>query len=208
MRSLFHSSANRVAAISMKLLFGCVAGVHVVRRENANRAGGFLLATNHISHFDPFIISSVVRRKIDWMAMAEFFPIPLLGHFLRAVDAFPADRHRADRTTIRTAIERLKHGRIVGVFPEGGIRDGARSLLEGAPMRPGASTLAHIASAPIVPSVIVGSDRLYSKKNWLSLRRPPIWVAFGDPIPHFPNLEKSAARARIERELAAAFKIL
>src|SRR5439155_209030 len=88
------------------------------------------------------------------------------------------------------------------------IRDGARSLLEGAPRQPGASTLAHIAGAPIVPSVIVGSDRLYSKKSWLSLRRPPIWVAFGDPIPHFPNLEKSAARARTERELAAAFKIL
>src|SRR5256884_7401574 len=208
MRSLFHSAANYVAAISMKLLFGCVARVHVVRGENANHNGGFLLAANHISHFDPFIISSVVPRKIDWMAMAECCPYPVLGFLVCAVDAFPADRHRADRTTIRTAIERLKHGRIVGVFPEGGIRDGAHSLLEGAPMRPGASTLAHIAGAPIVPSVIVGSDRLYSKKSWLSLRRPPIWVAFGDPIPHFPNLEKSAARARIERELAAAFKIL
>ena len=205
---MFHSLANHAARLLMKLLFACVARVRVVRRENANHDGGFLLAANHISHFDPFIISSVVRRKIDWMAMAEFFPYPVLGFLLRAVDAFPADRHHADRTTIRTAIERLKHGRIVGVFPEGGIRDGARSLLEGAPMRPGASTLAHIAGAPIVPSVIVGSDRLYSKKSWLSLRRPPIWVAFGDPIPHFPNLEKPAARARIERELAAAFKIL
>jgi 1-acyl-sn-glycerol-3-phosphate acyltransferase len=192
----------------MKLLFACVARVRVVRRENANHDGGFLLAANHISHFDPFIISSVVRRKIDWMAMAEFFPYPLLGFLLRAVDAFPADRHRANRATIRTAIERLKHGRIVGVFPEGGIRDGARSLLEGAPLRPGASTLAHIASAPIVPCVIVGSDRLYSTKSWLPLRRTPIWVAFGDPIPHFSNLEKSAARERIERELAAAFKNL
>jgi 1-acyl-sn-glycerol-3-phosphate acyltransferase len=208
MRSMFHSLANHAARLLMKLLFACVARVRVVRRENANHDGGFLLAANHISHFDPFIISSVVRRKIDWMAMAEFFPYPVLGFLLRAVDAFPADRHRADRTTIRTAIERLKHGRIVGVFPEGGIRDGARSLLEGAPMRPGASTLAHIAGAPIVPSVIVGSDRLYSKKSWLPLRRTPIWVAFGDPIPHFPNLEKSAARARTERELAAAFKIL
>ena len=192
----------------MKLLFGCVARVRVVRRENANRDGGFLLAANHISHFDPFIISSVVRRKIDWMAMAEFFPNPLLGSFLRAVDAFPADRHRADRKTIRTAIERLKDGRIVGVFPEGGIRDGARSLLEGAPLRPGASTLAHMAGVPILPCVIVGSDRFYSKKSWLPLRRTPVWVAFGDPIPPFPDLEKSAARERTERELAAAFKHL
>src|SRR2546430_15245697 len=111
MPSHFHSFANRIAALLMKALFGCVARVHVVRSENANHDGGFLLAANHISHFDPFIISSAIERKIDWMAMAEFFRFPLLGFLLRAVDAFPADRDRADRKTIRTAIERLKSGR-------------------------------------------------------------------------------------------------
>src|SRR6266536_2065006 len=207
-RSAFHRVANRAAAIFMKLIFGSVARVYVLRRGHSNRSGGFLLASNHISHFDPFIISSVVRRKIDWMAMAEFFPLPLLGFFLRAFVAFPAERARADRKTIRTAIERLKQGRIVGLFPEGGIRDGARSLLEGAALRLGASTLAHIAGVPILPCVIVGSDRLYSKSRWLPLRRTPIWIAFGDPIPHFADLEKSAARACIEHELAHAFKLL
>src|SRR5882757_1964386 len=118
MAPLIHTLANRTAALLMRALFGSVARVKVVRSENAKHNGGFLLAGNHISHFDPFIISSIVRRKIDWMAMAEFFPIPVLGYFLRAVDAFPANRHRADRKTIRTAIERLKNGRIVGVFPE------------------------------------------------------------------------------------------
>src|SRR6266513_5126548 len=111
MPTRFHSIANRTAALSMKLLFGYSSRIYVVDCEHINRAGGFLLASNHISHFDPPIISSVARRKIDWMAMAEFFPLPLVGFLLRAVDAFPADRHRADRTTIRTAIERLKHGR-------------------------------------------------------------------------------------------------
>jgi 1-acyl-sn-glycerol-3-phosphate acyltransferase len=207
-RSFFHSFANRVAALSMKLLFGYSSQVRVIGEEKASRDGGFLLAANHISHFDPFIISSVVRRKIDWMAMAEFFPRPVLGFLLRAVDAFPADRHRADRKTIRTAIERLKQGRIVGLFPEGGIRDGPRSLLEGAPLRAGAATLAHIAGTPIVPCVIVGSDQLYSKKNWLPLRRTPIWIAFGDPISDFPRLAKSDARECIERDLATAFKNL
>ena len=206
--SAFHSIANRVAALLMKVLFGCVARVHVVGHENANPTGGFLLAANHISHFDPFVISSVVGRKIDWMAMAEFFRFPALGFLLRAVDAFPADRDRADRKTIRTAIERLKEGRVVGLFPEGGIRDGVRSLLQGAPLRPGASTLAHIARIPILPCVILGSDRLYSRKRWLPLRRTPIWIAFGNPIPHFPDLEKSEERARVERELSAAFQNL
>jgi 1-acyl-sn-glycerol-3-phosphate acyltransferase len=203
---IFHSIANRTAALSMKLLFGYSSRIYVVGCEHINRAGGFLLASNHISHFDPPIISSVSRRKIDWMAMAEFFPVPGLGHFLRAVDAFPAARDRADRKTIRIAIKRLKDGRIVGVFPEGGIRDGAQSLLEGAPLRAGASTLAHMAGVPIVPCVILGSDRLYAKGNWLPLRRTPVWIAFGQAISHFPELEKSVARERIEAELTAAFQ--
>jgi 1-acyl-sn-glycerol-3-phosphate acyltransferase len=208
MRSLLHSAANYVAAKFMKLLFASVVRVRVLRPENAGGAGGFLLASNHISHFDPFIISSVVRRKIDWMAMAEFFPLPIIGLFLRAVDAFPAARDRADRRTIRTAIERLKGGRVVGVFPEGGIRDGTRSLLEGAPLRPGAAILAQIAGVPILPCVIVGSDRLYSINRWLPLRRTPVWMAFGDSIPTFPELQKDEARERIRRELTTAFKNL
>jgi len=202
------TTSYRAGKLLVRLLFGSVTRVQVIRRQNANRADGFLLAANHISHFDPFIISLVIRRKIDWMTMAEFFQSRVVGFLLRAIDAFPVDRNRADRKTIRTAIERLKEGRIVGLFPEGGIRDGARSLLEGAPLRPGASTLAHIAGVPILPCVILGSDRLYSAKRWLPLSRTPVWIAFGDPISHFPALSKSEARARIESELASSFKNL
>ncbi|MBV9618458.1 MAG: 1-acyl-sn-glycerol-3-phosphate acyltransferase [Verrucomicrobia bacterium] len=206
MTEIFHSIANRAATLFMKLLFAYSSRVYVVGGENADRVGGFLLASNHISHFDPFIISSVAGRKIDWMAMAEFFPIPIVGLFLRAVDAFPAERDRADRKTIRTAIERLRNGRVVGVFPEGGIRDGAQSLLGGAPPRAGAWTLAHIAQVPIVPCVILGSDRLYAKLSWLPFRRTPVWIGFGKAISHFPELEKSLARERIETELTTAFQ--
>jgi 1-acyl-sn-glycerol-3-phosphate acyltransferase len=65
-----------------------------------------------------------------------------------------------------------------------------------------------MAGVPILPCVIVGTDRLYSAKSWLPLRRTPIWIAFGDLIPPFPDLEKRAARARIEKELGAAFRNL
>jgi 1-acyl-sn-glycerol-3-phosphate acyltransferase len=192
----------------VRFVFGCVAYIRVIGRENANCAGGFLLAANHISHFDPFLIGLTVRRKIDWMTMAEFFRSPALGFFLRSIDAFSAERDRADLKTIRTAIDRLKSGRVVGIFPEGGIRDGARSLLEGAPLRPGAATLAQIADVPIVPCVILGTDRFYSKNQWLPFRRTPVWIAFGKPISCFPELKKSQARERIESELAVAFKNL
>src|SRR5215468_7967492 len=192
----------------VKFVFGCVARIHVLGGENANRVGGFLLASNHISHFDPFLISLTVRRKIDWMTMAEFFRPPALGFLLRSIDAFPAERDRADLKTIRTAIDRLKTGRVVGLFPEGGIRDGARSLLEGTPLRPGAATLAQIANVPVVPCVILGTDRFYSKVQWLPFRRTAVWIAFGKPISSSSGLQKSQARERIESELAAAFKNL
>ena len=197
-----------VGKLFVKLLFGCVARVRVLGRENANRSGGFLLASNHISHFDPFLISLRVRRRIDWITMAEFFRPPVLGFLLRSIDAFPAARDRADLETVRTAIDRLKRGRIVGIFPEGGIRDGVRSLLEGAAVRPGAATFAQIADVPVVPCVILGTDRFYSRKQCLPFRRTPVWIAFGKPISSSPELQKSLARERIESELAAAFKSL
>ncbi|MGE5209299.1 MAG: 1-acyl-sn-glycerol-3-phosphate acyltransferase [Alphaproteobacteria bacterium] len=204
MKSAFY----RAGKLLVRLVLGYVTRVRVVGREHPNRAGGFLLASNHISHFDPFLIGLAVRRKIDWMTMAEFFRPPALSLLLRSIDAFPAERDHADLKTIRTAIERLKNGRVVGLFPEGGIRDGARSLLEGAPLRPGAATLAQIAGVPIVPCVILGTDRLYSKRQWLPFRRTPVWIAFGKPISNFPELQKIQARERIESELAGAFKNL
>jgi 1-acyl-sn-glycerol-3-phosphate acyltransferase len=208
MRVAFHSIANRLSAVLMKIIFGSVARLHVLRPENANRSGGLLLAANHISHFDPLILSGVVRRKIDWMAMAEFFPYPVLGLWLRAVDAFPADRDRANRATIRAAIERLRGGRAVGIFPEGGIRDGKSSILHGAPVRSGVAALADIASVPVLPCVILGSDRLYNKKRWLPFRRTPVWIAFGEPICRASGEEKSMARERIEQKFTAALNDL
>ena len=192
----------------MDCLFFTFGRVRVLGPEHTNCRGGFLLASNHISHFDPFIISAFVDRKIDWMTMSEFFRYPGVGTALRAVDAFPADRDRANRATIQNALNRLRAGRIVGLFPEGGIRDGARSLLEGAPFRSGAAALACHAHVPILPCVIVGSDRFYSKKSWVPWRRTPIWLAFGKPIAPFSDSQKAAARERTERELATAFKNL
>jgi 1-acyl-sn-glycerol-3-phosphate acyltransferase len=208
MRSFFHFVAYHATRFAAKCLFACVIRIRVLHREKGNRVGPFILAANHISHFDPPIMATILRRKVDWMAMAEFFPYPVLGHILRAINCFPADRHRADRATIRTALDRLKRGRIVGMFPEGGIRDGAKSVLQGAVLRPGVSTLAHMAGVSILPCVILGSDRLYSKKSWLPFRRTPVWIAFGEAISPFPEMNKPDARDRLERELAAAYRHL
>lgn len=141
-----------------------------------------IIAANHISHFDPVLISVHAHRKIDWMAMVELFQNPFLGAWCRGVDAFPVNRAKVDRAAVRTALARLKGGHCVGIFPEGGIRDGARSLLNGASVRAGVGALAQLSGAPVLPAVILGSDRLYAPKAWLPGRRTPVWIAYGEPM--------------------------
>jgi 1-acyl-sn-glycerol-3-phosphate acyltransferase len=205
MRAFFHLVSYHLTRLAAKAVFGCVTTIHIMGDDRRPRKGPFILAANHISHFDPEIIAAVIHQKVDWMAMAEFFPHPILGRILRAIDCLPTDRHRTERRTIRDAIERLRAGRILGMFPEGGIRDGAASVLEGAPLRPGVSALAHIAGAPIVPCVILGSDRLYAKSAWRPLRRTPIWVGYGAVIPVSGSNDN---RGETEQRLAAAFRDL
>src|SRR3954469_544194 len=113
-------------------IFGYATRRRVLHPERTQRVGPWLLATNHISHFDPLLLTSVVRRQIDWMAMADLFKPRLLGAWLRAADTFPVQRFTADRAAIRIAIKRLIEGKVVGMFPEGGLRDGAASVLGGA----------------------------------------------------------------------------
>jgi 1-acyl-sn-glycerol-3-phosphate acyltransferase len=162
--------------------FAAVSRRRVLYPERAERKGAWILASNHISHFDPLLLTSVVRRQIDWMAMSDLFKPRLLGWWLRRSDCFPVQRFTADRLALKTAIHRLHDGRIVGMFPEGGLRDGEASVLGGAVLRRGIRAVADLGKAPIIPCVVLGSDRLYRSSNWLPFRRTPIWIGFGQPL--------------------------
>ena len=189
--------AYMLSTVLLRALLGLPARVRTWRRGAARVRGPFILAANHASHFDPPFIAWAVRRKIDWMTAAEFFEMPLAGAWLRAVDCFPVDRERADRGAVREALARLGRGRVLGMFPEGGIRDGANSVLGGAGMRPGIGALAQISGAPVLPCVIVGTDRLYDPRQWLRpWRRAGVWIGFGEPL----RCEAAGKAARVEFE--------
>jgi 1-acyl-sn-glycerol-3-phosphate acyltransferase len=181
--------------------------VHVHHPDRARLRGPVLLASNHISHFDPPFISTVVRRHIHWMATAGLFSNAIVGRWLRAAAAFPVDRSKADRTSVKTALNRLEKGHMVGVFPEGGIRDGATSILGGAPMIPGLGAMAQMSGAPILPCLILGTDRLYARSSYRPFRRVPVWIGFGEPLQ--PDSEGGkAARQELEERLASALRRL
>ena len=134
------------------------------------------------------------------MGMAELFSRSWAAAWLRSVGAFPVNRTRADRATVRTALERLEQERVIGMFPEGGIRDGARSAIGGAPLRTGIGALAQLSGAPVVPCVILGSDRLYCPRRWLPWRCTPISIAFGEAM----FCAGKDRRSRVEFEVAIA----
>jgi 1-acyl-sn-glycerol-3-phosphate acyltransferase len=166
---------------------------------------GYILASNHISHFDPPILGSRFRRYVDWMAMEELFRNRASAVLMEWLCAFKVRRDGTDRSGIRTALKRLEQGRVVGVFPEGGIRAGRGSVLEGARMWPGASNLSVLSGKPIVPSVIIGTDRLYAKRNWFRFRRVTVWIGFGEKILPRRDLSKRDARELVQKSLSEAF---
>jgi 1-acyl-sn-glycerol-3-phosphate acyltransferase len=196
--------AYMISRLLSRLLFAPFVKLHVCGAEITARPGPFVLAANHISHFDPPLLTVVARRKVDWMAMQDLFEMRFVGRWLRSVDGFPVRRGQVDSTASRTAIKRLRRGRLVGIFPEGGIRDGARSVLEGAPLRPGLAAIAQLGGAPIIPCAIVGTDRLYARGAWRPWKRTPVWIIFGEPL----ACAKGDNREALEAALAEAFRSL
>src|SRR6187200_907338 len=157
--------------------------------------GGFVLAANHTSNFDPWPlgIPFLPDRQLRFMAKAELFN-PVLAPFLRAGGAFKVRRGEGDVEAMRTAAELVREGEIVVMFPEGTRQ--TKGLVKRHAARPhtGAARIALTAKAPLVPAAIGGTDRL--------LRLGPLRVAYGPPL-DLSDLEgrdpKTAAKVATER---------
>ena len=183
-----------------RIVFIQTMNAEVVRPEAAERPGGYVLAPTHLSHLEPFCLGILIRRKVDWMARLEFFHRWWTSAILYAADAFPVNRNGVPVRAIRTAIARAKAGRVVGIFPEGGVAVGADSVCRGGPMKKGAFLVAHRAGVPILPCVVLGTYRLNEVGPWLPFKNAYIWVIYGRPIEPRPN----AASARQARDQMAA----
>ena len=197
-RDAFHLAFYHFIVGSLKNLLRLGARVRVVSFSKIPD-GPCVMVSNHISHFDPPLLSGWLPRKIDWIAMSELFGTKWSKAGFTWLDVIPVDRHGDDRQALRTAIKRLEAGRMIGIFPEGGIRDGERSILSGAEMHEGAFLLATKARCPVVPVVILGSERLYNRRNWLPWRRAKVYIAVGEPV-----LPSDAGRKQLRDDTATA----
>jgi glycerol-3-phosphate dehydrogenase (NAD(P)+) len=130
-------------------------------REHIPREGPAIVAANHRSFFDPFVIGTMANRPMYYVAKQELFGYhPVLSWLLSALGAFPVDRGTGDQETIRTVKELLARGEIVLIFPEGHrIRPGGL----GSPRR-GVGRLALETGAPVVPVAVLGTDEV--RRGW------------------------------------------
>ena len=164
--------------------------------------GGFVLAPNHVSNLDPWPLGIPLwpQRQLNWMAKSELYK-PVVGTLISWGGAFPVQRGTGDEGAIETAVERVKDGEVVVIFPEGTRQTKGLVKRHEARPRTGAARVALRAGAPLVPAAIGGTDRL--------LRLGPLSVAYGPPVDlaGLEGDEREAARKATTRLMADIDKL-
>src|SRR4051812_33740573 len=159
-------------------------------REHVPKDGPCIIAANHRSFLDPFVIGCLVRRPVYFVAKKELFGNRLQAWFLNSLGAFPIDRGNADKDAMSTAREILERGDCVVIFPEGTrTRPGAL----GSPKR-GVGRLALETGAPVVPVAVIGTEAI--RRGW-RIRPHKVRMRAGRPLT-FPRVEQPS------RHLASA----
>jgi 1-acyl-sn-glycerol-3-phosphate acyltransferase len=149
-----------------------------IGREHIPREGPVIIASNHRSFLDPFVIGTMARRPMYYVAKSELFRHRWQSWILSSLGAFPVVRGSGDADMIETAKAILDRGEIVLMFPEGTrIRPGSL----GKPRR-GVGRLALETGAPVVPMALIGTEAV--RRGW-RIRPHKVRVRAGRPL-HFP----------------------
>jgi 1-acyl-sn-glycerol-3-phosphate acyltransferase len=150
--------------------------------ENIPTKGGAVLAINHISYLDFALTGTAalpVKRYVRFMAKKEIFENKLAGPLMRGMHHISVDRSNGTASFV-TALRALRSGEIIGIFPEGTVS----VSFEIKELKSGAVRLAMGAGVPVIPTIVWGSQRIWTKGVKRNLRKQniPVTVAFGKPM--------------------------
>jgi len=162
--------------------------------EHVPKDGALIIAANHRSFMDPWVIGMMLRRPIYYVAKTELFHRRISAWFLNALGAFPVARGQGDRDAMEAARRILERGGVVVIFPEGTrTRPGAL----GTPKR-GVGRLALETGAPVVPVALIGTEAV---RNRWRIRPHKVRIRAGRPL-RFPQVDAPSptlARAVTDR---------
>jgi 1-acyl-sn-glycerol-3-phosphate acyltransferase len=157
-----------------------IVRVKVEGREHLPKRGPVILASNHRSFLDSIFIPMVIRRRVTFVAKAEYFDDPKTAWFFRSCGQIPIRREggSASERALASATEVLENGKVFGIYPEGTrTRDGL--LHRG---HTGVARLALRNNVPIVPVGLIGTDDVQPVDSRLPKFFRPVTVRFGEPI--------------------------
>tara|TARA_Y100000991_G_scaffold207580_1_gene185789 strand:- start:301 stop:921 length:621 start_codon:yes stop_codon:yes gene_type:complete len=150
---------------------------NLIGRENIPKKGSFILVSNHGSLLDPPLLGHAIGRNISFMAKSELFKIPLLGFIIRSCGAYPVKRGIVDKTTIKTACEKLSKNNSIGIFIDGTRQKNGRVNKP----KQGAALLSFKNQKLLLPVAIINSHRLFRLKFFIPFFTK-IVIKVGKPI--------------------------
>lgn len=166
-------------------------------QENVPLKGGAILAINHTSYFDFALAGTAAlpaKRYVRFMAKKEIFDNKIAGPLMRGMHHINVDRSNGSASFV-AALRSLKDGEIIGIFPEGTIS----TSFEIKGLKSGAVRLAIGAGVPVIPTIVWGGQRVYTKGVKPNFKRNkfPISVSFGEPIFYSRETDVEVAEAHL-----------
>lgn len=184
--------------VAKTVVYGALSPIYrfdVHGTEDFPKEGGVLVCSNHIHALDPPVVGILAPRPVHFMAKEELFNAPILKTLIPKLNAFPVKRGMSDREAMRKAIQLLKDGNVVGLFPEGTrSKDGV--LKEGLA---GAGFFALRGDAVVIPTAIVGPYKPFKRLK----------VIYGKPMDMTPfRVQRASADVVTAAIMAEIQKLL
>ncbi|MBN4934900.1 1-acyl-sn-glycerol-3-phosphate acyltransferase [Staphylococcus sp. EG-SA-6] len=154
------------------ILVKMAKSLYVIGKENIPKDNKYVVTCTHESYNEVIMLGmALVPNEIHYMAKKELFNNKWFGQFLTSLNAFPVDRENPGPSTLKRPVNLLKENKTIGILPRG-----HRTSAEGAPLKRGASTIAMLGKAPILPAAYVGPKKLHGLITGQAL------IKFGEPI--------------------------
>jgi 1-acyl-sn-glycerol-3-phosphate acyltransferase len=170
------SLVRRGCHLLLRAVLPAVVRLRVCGREHVPASGPLVVVSNHISHVDAPLQVALLPWPIEFIAVTDLWQVPVTGWLIRVYGAIPLRRGEGDRAALRTALDVLARGGVLGIAPEGRIAPG--SALERP--QPGAAYLALRGGAPLLPVGIAGAERVL--ENIKRRQRTDVTVRIGAPF--------------------------
>jgi 1-acyl-sn-glycerol-3-phosphate acyltransferase len=190
------SLAYRIIRNLAWLLAHLVCRYRVSGREHVPTKGALLIVANHLSWFDPLLLSLITTRRVWFFTKAEMFGWPIVGWLCKITGQIPVHRGEGDRLALERALTYLREGRAIVFFPEGTVERQEQMI----PAHPGIAMLALHSGATLLPVAHTGTQRvLRPGRGWF----PRVQIQIGHPyLPALPTgMARKAGLQEITQEL-------